>query len=105
MKYLAWLDYEINVNHRSDITEYTGAGKLESLLKAGENFYSLSFPTISAFSTNTGIGHYKFTLEKAANITAYGIYLLNCGAHYLYQTLLHPKLNWFEQKMVGMGQR
>ena len=97
MKYLAWLENEIAVKKRTDITEYSGGEVLEKFRSTGDKFMGLSFATISGMGTinimsflitpkgeNGAITHYKAKEETAAKIHDGTIYLVDSGGQYLY---------------------
>eukprot|EP00826_Nyctotherus_ovalis_P021832 TRINITY_DN1711_c0_g1_i1.p1 TRINITY_DN1711_c0_g1~~TRINITY_DN1711_c0_g1_i1.p1 ORF type:complete len:340 (-),score=51.81 TRINITY_DN1711_c0_g1_i1:745-1764(-) len=83
VKYLAWLRYQLNDLHRTDITEYMGAEKMLEFRKAQDKFMGLSFATISAIGPNASIIHYK-PERNGSVINNKEVYLLDSGAQYMY---------------------
>jgi Xaa-Pro aminopeptidase len=83
MKYLAWLENELNVNGKTDISEWDGACKLEEFRSNGEFFMGLSFDTISSIGANGAIIHYSPEKETAMKINNKEVYLLDSGGQYL----------------------
>jgi len=79
-QYLSWLERNVD---KEEVTEVTGADKLEKFRAEQENFMGLSFPTISSAGPNGAIIHYRPTLESARRITRTELYLVDSGAQYL----------------------
>jgi len=80
VKFITWMKKTIKLR---DITEIEAADKIEEIRSAGENFYDLSFASISAYKANASMPHYAATKENQATIKAQGLYLLDSGAQYL----------------------
>lgn len=83
IKYLAWLRYQLNDLHRTDITEYMGAEKMLEFRRTQDKFMGLSFATISAIGPNASIVHYK-PEKNSSLVNNREVYLLDSGAQYMY---------------------
>jgi Xaa-Pro aminopeptidase len=81
VRYLAWLDNELNLN--KSVSEYEGAIKLLNYRKENNLFLGESFDTISSSGSNSAIIHYKPEENICQKIDKSKIYLLDSGAHYL----------------------
>ena len=77
--YLCWLDKNID---KQEVTEITGADRLEAFRAEMENFMGLSFPSISSMGPNGAIIHYRPTPDTARTITRNELYLIDSGAQY-----------------------
>jgi Xaa-Pro aminopeptidase len=80
VKFISWLKKTIKTR---SITEIEAADKVEGFRREGENFYDLSFKSISAYQANASMPHYSPTEKNQANIVQKGLYLLDSGAQYL----------------------
>lgn len=80
VKFLNWIKKNAG---SGKITEVDAADKLEELRRQGDNFYDLSFGTISAYKANASMPHYAPTKEHHAVIKPEGFYLVDSGAQYL----------------------
>jgi Xaa-Pro aminopeptidase len=80
VKFISWIKKTIKTRN---ITEIEASDKAEQIRRAGENFYDLSFGSISAYRGNASMPHYKATEETQATIKAESLYLLDSGAQYL----------------------
>lgn len=80
VKFLNWIKKSV---HTGKITEVEAADKLEEIRKQGENFYDLSFSTISAYKANASMPHYSPDKENPVTIKPEGFYLVDSGAQYL----------------------
>ncbi|XP_068708734.1 xaa-Pro aminopeptidase 1-like [Montipora foliosa] len=78
-EYFSWLEQEVP---KDELTEITGATKLEELRREQENFVSLSFETISAVGSNGAIIHYRPAEETDRLITNQELYLCDSGAQF-----------------------
>jgi len=78
--YFSWLEKNVE---SQEVTEITGADKLEQFRRQQENFVGLSFDTISSVGPNGAIIHYRPSPETARRITKTELYLLDSGAQYL----------------------
>ena len=83
VKFLAWLDHQLNVLNRTDITEYTAAEKMLEFRKPLDKFMGLSFDTISSIGPNGSVIHYKPEKEGCLIVNNKEIYLLDSGCQYL----------------------
>jgi Xaa-Pro aminopeptidase len=83
IKYLAWLEHQLNVLNRTDLDEYMGAEKVLEYRKEQDMFMGLSFHTISSIGPNGSIVHYEPEKGNSAILNNKEIYLLDSGAHYL----------------------
>lgn len=80
VKFINWIKKTIKTRN---ITEIEASDKLEEIRREGENFYDLSFSTISAYKANASMPHYRATEEKQATIKPESFYLVDSGAQYL----------------------
>ncbi|MCJ7690487.1 MAG: aminopeptidase P family protein, partial [Clostridiaceae bacterium] len=80
VKFINWLKKTIKTRN---ITEIEAADKIEGLRREGDNFYDLSFGSISAYGGNASMPHYSATEKNQATIVQKGLYLLDSGAQYL----------------------
>jgi len=80
IKFLNWIKQTIK---KQNITEIEASDKLESIRRADELFYDLSFSTISAYKANASMPHYRATLQNQATIKPESLYLIDSGAQYL----------------------
>jgi Xaa-Pro aminopeptidase len=80
VKFLNWIKKTIKTRN---ITEIEASDKLEELRRQGENFYDLSFGSISAYKANASMPHYSATKENQATIKPESFYLIDSGAQYL----------------------
>jgi Xaa-Pro aminopeptidase len=80
VKFINWIKSTIKTR---DITEIEASDKLEVLRREGDNFYDLSFSTISAYRANGSMPHYRATEENQATIKPESFYLVDSGAQYL----------------------
>jgi Xaa-Pro aminopeptidase len=80
VKFITWIKKTIKTRN---ITEIEASDKIFEIRSAGENFYDLSFGSISAYRGNASMPHYSATKENQATITAESLYLLDSGAQYL----------------------
>lgn len=80
VKFINWIKKTIKTR---SITELEASDKLEKLRRQGENFYDLSFGSISAYKANASMPHYHATKESQATIKAESFYLIDSGAQYL----------------------
>jgi len=80
VKFINWMKKTIK---KENITELGAADKLYEIRKAGENFYDISFTSISAYGANASMPHYSPTEKNQATIKNKGLYLIDSGAQYL----------------------
>lgn len=80
VKFINWMKKTIKTRN---ITEIEASDKIYEIRKAGENFYDLSFASISAYGANASMPHYTATEKNQATIKKEGLYLLDSGAQYL----------------------
>ena len=80
VKFISWLKKTIKTRN---ITEIEASDKIEEIRRAGENFYDLSFASISAYRANASMPHYSATQKDQATIMHESLYLLDSGAQYL----------------------
>ncbi len=85
IRYLMWLEDTLagGRDGQEEVTEYTGALKLEALRRSMDGFVSLSFDTISSMGSNGAIIHYKPKEHDCAVINNQEVYLLDSGGQYL----------------------
>ena len=79
-KFINWMKKTIKLRN---ITEIEASDKIEEIRRAGDNFYDLSFGSISAYKANASMPHYSATEKNQATIKAESLYLLDSGAQYL----------------------
>ena len=77
--YLCWLDKTID---KQEVTEITGADRLELFRSEMEHFVGLSFPSISSVGSHGAIMHYRPSPETDRPISRSELYLLDSGAQY-----------------------
>tara|TARA_B100000686_G_scaffold353260_1_gene458170 strand:+ start:8156 stop:9958 length:1803 start_codon:yes stop_codon:yes gene_type:complete len=75
--------YWINTTNYKKLNELKAANKIDNLRKEQNNFVSTSFPTISGFSSNGAIIHYRVSEKSNKKFTKNGIYLCDSGGQYL----------------------
>ena len=78
-EYFSWLERTVD---QMEITEVTGADKLEKFRSQQTNFMGLSFQSISSVGPNGAIIHYRPTPDNTRPITRTELYLLDSGAQY-----------------------
>jgi len=78
-QYFCWLEKHVD---KEEVTEVTGADRLEKFRAEQEHFMGLSFPSISSVGPNGAIIHYRPETETARRITRSELYLLDSGAQY-----------------------
>lgn len=78
-EYFSWLEQEVP---KDELTEITGAAKLEELRREQENFMSLSFETISAVGPNGAVIHYRPAEDTDRVISNEELYLCDSGAQF-----------------------
>eukprot|EP00090_Calanus_glacialis_P043927 TRINITY_DN7796_c0_g1_i1.p1 TRINITY_DN7796_c0_g1~~TRINITY_DN7796_c0_g1_i1.p1 ORF type:complete len:620 (+),score=228.62 TRINITY_DN7796_c0_g1_i1:83-1942(+) len=78
-QYFCWLDRTLD---QGEITEITGADRLEKFRAEQEHFMGLSFPSISSVGPNGAIIHYRPAPDTARPISRTELYLLDSGAQY-----------------------
>lgn len=80
VKFINWIKKTIKTRN---ITEIEASDKLEGFRREGENFYDLSFGSISAYKENAAMPHYSASKETQATIKPESLYLIDSGAQYL----------------------
>ncbi|MBU3181599.1 aminopeptidase P family protein [Clostridium psychrophilum] len=80
VKFISWIKKTVKT---CNITEIDAADKLCSLRKEGDNFYDLSFPSISAYGANASMPHYAASKKHQATLKPKSFYLIDSGAQYL----------------------
>lgn len=78
--YFSWLEENIE---KGNVTELTGAAKLEEFRRLQKDFRGPSFETISSVGAHGAIIHYKTSPETDVAITKNSLYLCDSGGHYL----------------------
>jgi len=78
-QYFCWLEKALD---QGEITEITGADRLERFRAEQEHFMGLSFPSISSVGPNGAIIHYRPSPDTARPITRTELYLIDSGAQY-----------------------
>ncbi|XP_029167258.1 xaa-Pro aminopeptidase ApepP-like [Nylanderia fulva] len=81
VKYFAWLEDKIK-NTKEQITEISGATRLEKFRQEQDHFVGLSFTTISSIGPHGAVIHYSPTPETDMPITDQELYLCDSGAQY-----------------------
>jgi len=82
-KFIFWLK---NNYKKTKITEISAQNKLEICKKHCKDYLYPSFSTISGFSANGAIVHYRSNNETNQTIKGNDLYLLDCGSQYFYGT-------------------
>jgi Xaa-Pro aminopeptidase len=80
VKFINWIKKTIKTRN---ITEIEASDKLEQMRRGGDNFYDLSFGSISAYKANASMPHYHAAEENQATIKPQSFYLIDSGAQYL----------------------
>ncbi|XP_067616242.1 xaa-Pro aminopeptidase ApepP isoform X1 [Eurosta solidaginis] len=80
-RYFAWLEQTIQSGE--EVSEVSGAAKLEEIRSKSKYYMGLSFSTISASGPNGSIIHYNPDANTNRHITSREIYLCDSGAQYL----------------------
>ncbi|XP_054264823.1 xaa-Pro aminopeptidase ApepP isoform X2 [Macrosteles quadrilineatus] len=78
--YLAWLEKQLGKG--ANVTEISGATRLEEFRREQENFVGLSFPTISSSGPHAAVIHYQPSEVTDKQITTDQVYLCDSGAQY-----------------------
>ena len=78
VKFFYWLEKSLGQN----ISEYEASKKLELFRRENKDFFSLSFPTISATGANGSIIHYN-PQSKSSILKKSQLYLCDSGAQYI----------------------
>lgn len=78
VQFLTWLE-----NHWTGEDEISVANKLAEFRAQQNNFYGLSFATISGYSGNGAIIHYRATPATCKQLGNDSLFLLDSGAQYL----------------------
>ena len=82
-KFIFWLK---NNYKKTKITEISAQNKLEIYKKHCKDYLYPSFSTISGFSANGAIVHYRSNNKTNQTIKGNDLYLLDCGSQYFYGT-------------------
>ena len=80
VSFISWIKKTIKIRN---ITEIEASDKLEQIRRAGDNFYDLSFGSISAYKANASMPHYHAVEDNQATIKPESFYLIDSGAQYL----------------------
>ena len=78
-KFIYWLK---NSNYNK-LNELSVAKKIDSLRKIQSNFLCTSFETISGFSSNGAVVHYRVSKKSSKKFLKNGMYLCDSGGQYL----------------------
>ena len=78
-KYFCWLERQ---EYNNKLNEFLVAKKLEDFRKENNDFFSLSFPTISAVGGNGSIIHYKPNEKDCYRLKRGQLYLCDSGGQY-----------------------
>ena len=78
-KFIFWIKNKMKIK---ETDEQKAAAYLLKLRKKNYLFYSLSFETISAFSSNSALPHYRVTKDSNLKFRNNSIYLVDSGAQY-----------------------
>lgn len=79
VKYLHWLETGVPTGN---VTESSGAKRLESFRKEQEGYIEPSFETISAYGENAALPHYVPVPGEVADLKEKGFYLVDSGGQY-----------------------
>ena len=74
--------YWVNSTNYKNLNELKAANMIDKLRKEQNNFVSTSFPTISGFSSNGAIIHYRVSKKTNKSFSKNGIYLCDSGGQY-----------------------
>lgn len=80
-KFIYWLKQEMKKG--ADVTELSACDKLESLRRAQDGCFDLSFPTIAGYMSNGAIIHYEPTPESDTKVESDGVLLVDSGGQYI----------------------
>ena len=80
VKFFNWIDKNIG---KEEISEISSAEKLEEFRREQKLFVQPSFETISAYSANAAMAHYRATDDSFSILEAKGLYLVDSGGQYL----------------------
>ena len=80
-KFIYWLKHEMAKG--ANLTELSACDKLESLRRAQDGCFDLSFQTIAGYMSNGAIIHYEPTPESDTEIKADGVLLVDSGGQYM----------------------
>lgn len=81
--YLAWLQNQLVVKKRTDLTEFSACLQLDEFRRQQKYNKGLSFDTISSIGPNGAIVHYKPEEKTALALNSKEVYLLDSGGQYL----------------------
>lgn len=79
VKYLHWLETGVPTGN---VTEASGASRLESFRQGQEGYLEPSFETISAYGENAALPHYVPVPGKVSDLREKGLYLVDSGGQY-----------------------
>lgn len=79
VKYLHWLETGVPTGN---VTESSGAKRLESFRKEQEGYIEPSFETISAYGENAALPHYVPVPGEVGDLKEKGFYLVDSGGQY-----------------------
>lgn len=79
VKYLHWLETGVPTGN---VTEASGASRLESFRREQEGYLEPSFETISAYGENAALPHYVPVPGKVSDLREKGLYLVDSGGQY-----------------------
>lgn len=82
VRFLMWLNEEMQQPHRADITEMGIDRKLTALRAEQPLYRDLSFDTIAGYEQHGAIVHYEATPETDIALQPHGLLLLDSGAQY-----------------------
>ena len=80
VKYFYWLETGVPTGN---VTEISGARRLESFRKEQEGYLEPSFETISAYGENAALPHYTPVPGTVADLKPKSFYLVDSGGQYL----------------------
>ncbi|MGO4987286.1 aminopeptidase P family protein [Gallicola sp. Sow4_E12] len=79
VKYLHWLETGVPTGN---VTEASGASRLESFRKEQGGYIEPSFKTISAYGENAALPHYTPVPGRVSDLKEQGFYLVDSGGQY-----------------------
>lgn len=79
-KFIYWLKH---LDFIKEYTEYDAAQYLEDCRRSIEEFFDISFPTISAYMENAAMMHYHTEKETAKTLKSEGLLLVDSGGQYM----------------------
>lgn len=80
VRFLHWLSDQ---PYGVDLNEMSASNKVDGFRKENQDFFDLSFPTISGSGENGAIVHYRVDEKSSIPLPKNGLYLVDSGAQYI----------------------